>query len=178
MPTRLILFSALVITGLLLDGCKVSTDLGTPCVMVKRDPTDTNTADGIRSVPITEGDFDTEPTGDLISFGAVECEDLVCVQDAQHRQWTNNPATALTGYCSRSCVQGSTTGCSPQADTGNDSDPAQKMDCRALLLDSATMGRLCQTDPAKCEQYFGNNTSPYFCARGATPAAPADGGTP
>lgn len=170
MRTRLILISALLATGVLLEGCKVTTDLGTPCVLVKRDPTDTDASDGIRSVPIVEGDFDTEPAGDLISFGAVECEDLVCVQDAQLRQtdWKNDPNHALTGYCSTSCVQGSTTGCSPQADATNDTNPDLKMSCRALLLDSATMGRLCQTDPAKCQEYFGNNTSPYFCARGGT----------
>lgn len=154
--------------GFVLEGCKVSTDLGTTCELVKRDPTDTSTTGAARTVPIVEGDFDTEPTGDLISFGAVECEDLVCVQDAQHRTWTNNPSTKLFGYCSRSCVTGNADACSPQADGSNDSDPSLMMACRSLLLDSATMGRLCQVDPAKCEQYFGNNTSPYFCARGGT----------
>jgi hypothetical protein len=177
MPTRLILFSALV-TGLLLTGCKVETDLGNQCGMVKRDPTDTDGTDGYRSVPITEGDFpDGEPQGDLISFGALGCEDLVCVQDAAHRKWTGNPSEPLIGYCSRPCVVGSATGCTPQGEISNDTDPDLKMACRSLLLDSATMGRLCQADPDKCAQYFGNTTSPYFCARGEA-AAEGDAGTP
>jgi hypothetical protein len=172
MPKRLLLLSILIVGGLSFVGCSVSTDLGTPCVLVKADPTDTDASDGIRSVPITQSDFDTEPTGDLISFGAVECEDLVCVQDAKHRTWATGdaaPTTALTGYCSRSCVAGSSSACTPQADEANDSNADLKMACRSLLLDEATMGRLCQADPQKCQAYFGNNKSPYFCARGGTP---------
>lgn len=177
MPTRLILLSALA-TCVLLTGCKVDTDLGVECPMVKRDPTDTDGSDGYRNVPITEGDFpDGEPQGDLISFGATKCEDLVCVQDAAHRTWTGDPSTPLTGYCSRPCVVGSATACAPQQELANDSDPDLQMSCRSLLLDPATMGRLCQADPDKCNQYFGNTTSPYFCARGGA-ATEGDAGTP
>lgn len=177
MLTRPALFSALLATSLLLGGCKVDTDLGIQCPMVKADPNDTDPSNGISSVAITEGDFpDGEPKGDLISFGAPGCEDLVCVQDLAHRTWTGDPSTPLIGYCSKPCVVGSASSCTPQSDTSNDEDPDLKMSCRSLLLDSATMGRLCQADPQKCAQYFGNTTSPYFCARGEVTST--DAGTP
>jgi|GEM_PF-270095 len=176
MPTRLILVSTLLASGLLFSGCKVDTDLGIPCHLVKADPTDPT---GKKGVPITEADFpDGEPQGDLISFGSTDCDNLVCVQDAANRNWTGDPTNVLMGYCSKPCIEGSATTCTPQQDTANDEDPGLKMSCRSLLLDSATMSRLCQTDPEKCAQYFGGTTSPYFCARGdGTGTVPTDGGT-
>jgi hypothetical protein len=34
-----------------------------------------------------------------------------------------------------------------------------------LQLDQATIAEICK-DPAKCQAYFDNNRSPFFCARG------------
>ncbi len=40
------------------------------------------------------------------------------------------------------------------------------MGCQPLVLDQDTIAEICK-DPAKCEAYFDNNRSPFFCARGA-----------
>jgi hypothetical protein len=172
MSTRPLLVSLVVAAGLVsaFAACTSTTDLGEPCILVKKNP---DTSSSVQSVPITAKEI--TPGKDFISFGAVECEDLVCVLDAEHTSQIDpdggNPDAPVTGYCSRSCVPGSSTACAPQKDTANDSNPDTSMSCRALLLDPATLGRICQADPAKCQQYFGNNSSPYFCARGGEPDA-------
>ena len=155
--------------GLSILACSASTDLGSPCILVKKNP---DTTSSVQSVPVTPDEITQGK--DFISFGAVECEDLVCVLDGQHTQNAINADGTVSGYCSRSCVPGSSTACTPQADPANDTNPDLAMSCRALFLDPATLGRICQSDPAKCQQYFGSNSSPYFCARGSA----TDGGTP
>ena len=42
--------------------------------------------------------------------------------------------------------------------------------------DPDTIAALCKVDPAKCEEVFGPNRSPSFCARAGVPGT--DGGTP
>ena len=49
-------------------------------------------------------------------------------------------------------------------------NPSQVMACRALVLDDATIAEICK-DPVKCQEYFNNSRSAFFCARGG------DGGT-
>jgi hypothetical protein len=44
------------------------------------------------------------------------------------------------------------------------------MACRALVLDDDTIAEICK-DPVKCQEYFNNSRSAFFCARGG------DGGT-
>ena len=164
MSARPLLIALVAALGIGAAACTVSTDLGSQCVMKKANP------DGGAPLDITESDV--TPGKDFISFGATECEDLVCVIDAAHLQLTGDPNAPVKGYCSRSCAEGSSSTCTPQQDPSWDTDPDKAMSCRALFLDPVTLGKICQADPQKCQQYFGDNSSPYFCARGS-----ADGGT-
>jgi hypothetical protein len=145
-------------------GCKASTDLGKPgCHLLKAGP------DG---GPVNVIVAELSAGQDFLSFGSVECEDLVCVLDSQSvsallAQATANPAVLADpafGYCSHACAQGSTSGCTPQwEDLQN--DPSLVMACRALVLDNDTIAEICR-DPVKCQEYFNNSRSAYFCARG------------
>jgi len=157
-------FSIPLLALLALLGCQDSTDLGKgPCHLVKQGP-DGGPVDVMVSELTLNKDF--------LSFGAVECEDLVCVLDKQGvsavlAQAVSNPAVLSNpalGYCSRACVQGSSTTCTPQFDD-QQNDPALAMSCQQLVLDQATIAAICQ-NPAKCAAYFDNNRSPFFCARG------------
>ena len=160
--------SILSLVLLALGGCQDSTDLGkTPCNLVKKG------ADG-GPEDVLVGELSAGK--DFLSFGAVACEDLVCVLDKQGvaavlAQATSNPAVLSNpalGYCSRACAQGSASTCTPQFDD-QQNDPALVMSCQQLVLDQDTIAEICK-DLAKCQAYFGNNRSPFFCARG-------DGGT-
>ena len=138
-----------------LEGCRVATDLGRPCTLVKKNPDG-----GSGSVGILESDL--PPNKDFISFGATECEDLVCVRDAAVPR-SGIPNATATGYCSRACVPNVTNGC-PASNPDDDKDPNKKLSCRALLLDEQTLGAICSTRPDAC-QSIGDTRSPYFCAR-------------
>lgn len=147
--------------------CNSISEVGKPCVLVKKNPDG-----GTGSVPILESEV--QANKDFISFGAVECEDLVCVRDlSTPRPATATDTTAAVGYCSKPCAQTSTTACR-QYDEALDQKPETKTSCRALLLDESTLAAICQNDPTTCSGYFGNTKSPYFCARGGQ----TDGGTP
>src|SRR5215471_13880247 len=109
---RLLLVVAAV--ALTMMACKADTDLGKPgCHLLKAGP------DG-GPVNVIVGELSAGK--DFLSFGSVECEDLVCVLDYEAvsrllAQATSNPAVLgdpATGYCSHPCAQGSTSGCTPQ----------------------------------------------------------------
>jgi hypothetical protein len=159
-----------VAVALSMMACKADTDLGKPgCHLLKALPDG-----GATNVIVAE----LSAGKDFLSFGAVECEDLICVLDVDGVAQVLAQATAdkgaslgdpATGYCSHSCAQGNTTGCTPQyQDLQN--DPSMIMACRALVLDNDTIAEICK-DPVKCQEYFNNSRSAYFCARGG------DGGT-
>jgi len=165
--TRLLLLVAAAIT-LTMMACKADTDLGKPgCHLLKAGPDG-----GAVDVIVAE----LSAGKDFLSFGAVECEDLICVLDqdavgALLAQATANPAVLsdpARGYCSHACAQGSTSGCTPQFQDLQQ-DPSLIMSCRALVLDNDTIAEICK-DPVKCQEYFNNSRSAFFCARG-------DGGT-
>jgi hypothetical protein len=147
-----VLFLAALIS---LGACRVATDLGRPCTLVKKNPDG-----GSGSLAILEADLPVNK--DFISFGATECEDLVCVRDAAVPK-SNIPNATATGYCSRACVPNVSNGC-PGANPDDDKDPNKKLGCRALLLDEQTLGVICTTQPATC-QSIGDTRSPFFCAR-------------
>lgn len=161
--TRVLLILASAVS-LSMMACKADTDLGKPsCHLLKSGP------DG-GSVNVIVAELSAGK--DFLSFGSVECEDLVCVLDVDAvsnllAQATANPAVLsdpATGYCSHACAQGSTTGCTPQyQDLQN--DPSLVMGCRPLVLDNDTIAQICK-DPVKCEEYFNNSRSAFFCARG------------
>src|SRR5260370_15481570 len=67
-----------------LEGCRVATDLGRPCTLVKKNPDG-----GSGSVGILESDL--PPHKDFISFGATQCEAQDSVPDAPVPQVTSPP---------------------------------------------------------------------------------------
>jgi hypothetical protein len=164
-----------LLVGTLLLGATLlactSTDLGAPCNMVK--------AIGDGGVAfVVVGDLSAGK--DFISFGATECDDLICVVDhssasvqlsqAQRDAGTSFDSPAV-GYCSVNCVQGNNSTCSPQyQDMQN--IPGLAMTCQDLVLDQDLINSICQSDPVSCQEYFGSNRASFFCARGT----PTDGG--
>ena len=94
--TTLVLFAVV--------GCKASSQLGDECAMVKRDPR----VDGGR-LYVTNGEIKVGATKDFISFGSIDCDDLICVRDADYAPPDGgvlNPTETAKGYCSRSCIVG------------------------------------------------------------------------
>ncbi|MFN0062279.1 MAG: adventurous gliding motility lipoprotein CglC [Myxococcaceae bacterium] len=171
-PGRLAVF---VLAVLPLSGCALVTDLGIYCQLVKRNPADTNPADGIDAIAVTQGELpntgaDPESRTDFVSFGATGCENLVCVRNAEFEESVEDglaigAGQPAFGVCSVACVPGNADSCR-SGDSSVDNDPRKRLTCRALVLDEDTLGRIRQADPERYERYFGNNTSPYFCARG------------
>ena len=156
--------SVAAVASLSMMACKADTDLGKPgCSLLKALPDG-----GPTNVIVGE----LSAGKDFLSFGSVECEDLICVADQDRvasllAQATSNPAVLndpATGYCSHACAQGNTTGCTPQYQDLQD-DPSLVMSCRALVLDNDTIAAICK-DPVKCQEYFNNSRSAFFCARG------------
>lgn len=161
--------AATLVAMFALAGCKVPTDLGNECAMVKRDPN----VDGGRLF-IKEGEIKVGANKDFISFGSTDCENLTCVRDADFVRdgGAVDPNAVARGYCSNRCQQGSTC---ESANPDDDNNAQRRLNCRALLLDAETLRALCNgsdADRAKCKANFGNIDSPYFCARGGV----VDGG--
>jgi hypothetical protein len=162
MTLRLAVIAALLMLG----GCAVKTDLGSPCFLVRG----VDGGAGQPKISVRLHESDIRPNKDFISFGATECEDLVCVRDSTFPVGAN-PTDEAQGYCSRPCIQTSTVGC-PSQNEADDKIPSKRLTCRPLLLDEATLAAICNADPEKCTQYFGDTKSPFFCARGT-----GDGGS-
>jgi hypothetical protein len=151
--------------------CSVASQIGKPCTLVKGAP------DG-GTTPVLPGDITQPGTTDIITFGASDCEDQVCVLDeeavpaALAAAGTTGP---ITGYCTTSCAPGTST-CSQQYNNLQNT-AGDKMSCRALVLDSAALAALCGDggSPALCAQLGGGST-PYYCARGKDVNAILDAG--
>jgi hypothetical protein len=139
------------VTAVLVAGCPVDTDNGKECVLLKKGPNDGG------GVPITESEV--TPGKDFVSFGAPECADFVCVRAASAPK-TGDPNATAYGRCSSRCAS--------QDDKCPSAVSNVRLDCRALILDEETLGRLCQQDPTKCERYFGGAQTPWFCAEPGT----------
>ncbi|WP_043432368.1 adventurous gliding motility lipoprotein CglC [Cystobacter fuscus] len=153
---------ALLLMGaaLLCGGCEVPADTGKRCGLVKKDPNDPT---GLGSIPVTPSDIRFNQ--DFISFGAVDCEELVCVRTAGTELQTSgeNEAIQVMGYCSKACNLESTTACAvTHPDTAE--DVKATLGCRPLLLDQVALDTLKRTNPAEFERLFGRNESPNFCA--------------
>ncbi len=160
MSSRLAL---LVSAALLFGGCKETSDIGKPCLLVKRGE---DAKGATIAVPVTRADL--KDGQDFVSFGSLDCEDLVCVLDA------DTPVEAaengqIKGYCSKACKVETLDTC---AVTDPDATEAVKarMACRPLLLDQQALEDLKANDPATYRATFGDNTSPYFCAAEPPPA--------
>lgn len=156
-----------------LAGCRVQTDLGVPCNLVKKDPADTDPSDGYSAVDVTESEV--EPDRDYISFGQPFCEDFICVRDASFVPSANaKPTDPAIGYCSKACEQQAGDApsvneqCPPADPDAVKANAALQLNCRPLLLDPATITAICRDNAQVCEQYFGENRFSTFCARGGT----------
>jgi hypothetical protein len=153
MSARLVVF---VSAALLASACEVTTQLGQECLLIKQDPNNPGESTAILEKEILPGQ-------DFISFGVTDCEDLVCVRDANFAR-DPNPEAQAKGYCSQDCVEGSgKSGCSV-TDDGVPAEIRDRFTCRSLLLDQASLERLRQEDPVAYRRTFGENNSPYFCA--------------
>ena len=163
MLARLLFVSFAVIT---FAGCKPPSDLGTPCTMVKRDPN----VDGGRLF-VRNKEIKVGANKDFISFGSVDCENLVCVRDADFAVPDGgfDPEAVAQGYCSNRCaIVGDIC---PSVSADDDNDAKRRLTCRPLLLDAETLALICNgsaEDKAKCKAYFGNTSRPEFCARGGS----------
>ena len=162
MSARLFIYSGLGLLVAGLAGCPPQTDLNQPCTLVK------SSADG-GAVPLLNNEIPNTHT-DFISFGSTDCDNLVCVRDADLPR-DGGPNDIAYGYCSQPCNPNGSSPC-PSYDPNLDLNASTKLNCRPLLLDEQTLAAICNTDAGACQEFFANTNSPYFCARGQTP----DGG--
>jgi hypothetical protein len=147
--------------ALLASACEVTTQLGQECLLIKQDPDRPGESTAILEREILPGQ-------DFISFGVTDCEDLVCVRDANY-VGDSNPDAQAKGYCSQDCVEGSGKSGCEVTDTGVAENIRTGITCRSLLLDQASLERLRQEDPVAYRRTFGENNSPYFCAVALSP---------
>jgi hypothetical protein len=76
-------------------------DLNTPCRLAKANP------DGGVPLAIKESELrNATVKKEFVSFGASECEELVCVRDSLFTSDAGDDSSAM-GYCSRPCVDSS-----------------------------------------------------------------------
>ena len=154
----------LLSAALLATGCTVTTDLGKPCVLKK--------TVGTEVVSILQSELGTGQ--DYIAFGITECDDLICVRDADEPflaepEDPNQPRRTAVGYCSRACIEGSDASACEVTDSSVPSALSDRMACRSLLLDTQTLERLRADDPAAYRRTFGETLSPFFCAGNLKP---------
>lgn len=149
---------ALVVLVLgLASSCRVPSDLGAPCTLMR--PSDAGL------VAVTEGEIQRRLAThafDVLTFGAVECEELVCVREAESPAGAS-PDSPARGHCSRECRPG------VACRTGNeaiDAVPERALGCRALLLDEATLNALSRVDAGIVPIAAAGAREPYFCAAG------------
>lgn len=139
----------------------VSGDLNQECTLVRGNP------DGGIAIPLLKTDdvIKNSANKDFVSFGSTDCEDQRCVRDSTFKDRDGDTTPYAKGYCSTSCVAGSSIGCQSY-DGKLDSDAKTSLSCRPLLLDETTLAAIKAADPVRYQQTFGMTTSPYFCARG------------
>ncbi|HEX8438168.1 adventurous gliding motility lipoprotein CglC [Archangium sp.] len=164
----------LVGAALVLGGCEIKSDIGKSCVLVRK-ATDQELKDhpelgktrDIMESELREGQ-------DFISFGSVECEDLICVRDGGFEPGlaagTDLTKTAAKGYCSKACLDGALQNNCAVTDPAAVESVKDRMACRALLLDQKALEDLKASDPAAYSATFGDNNSPSFCAAESPPA--------
>lgn len=156
--------------AILASACTESGDIGYPCVLVKSD------GDG-GTVQIYEGEL--APNRDILSIGAIECEDFYCVrhrgtEPTQATDENGNPIDPNTiparGVCTRPCVVTNERSCDAVHPTADLTDGP--FSCRPLVLDPETLADVC--DDPNPPPICGATTQSTYCAQGGTPA---DAGT-
>ncbi|MCP3097708.1 adventurous gliding motility lipoprotein CglC [Myxococcus sp. K15C18031901] len=166
--------SALILTStaLFLGGCKVSSEIGKPCNLVRKATPEELAQGSDKTVDMLEKEVTS--TQDVVSFGAVECEDLICIRDSAYPRELGpdgnvNENAIARGYCSKPCVEGSNA-CEVKDTSDVEPNLPGRMACRPLLLDQDTLDAIRSADEAFYRRIFGENNSPYFCA-GALPGS-------
>jgi hypothetical protein len=156
-------------------GCTEETDLGKECTLVSRGPS------GDREAILNR---DLRPGQEVISFGTTECDNLICVRDADFVGTSNAPGDPAKGYCSTDCTPPTGPLATDQCLTGNAQtdapDSGTRLTCRPVLLEPAVLAALQANDPELYKRFFGDTAGGQFCSRGdGRPDAPAgaDGGT-
>jgi hypothetical protein len=142
---RLLASTIAVLLAAGLAGCSVETDLGQTCKMTRPD------TEGGAPIEL-EASSITSETLDWISFGAAECDDLVCVRTAG----SPNPAHEngmARGYCTKPCIDASD--CAPDFQGRKGA-----MGCEQLLPDLEELKR---TNPEEYERIFGSGTATNYC---------------
>lgn len=164
----------LMSAALLLGGCEVSSEIGKECTLVRKATAEESAANGGRKfMPILQKEVARNQ--DVISFGSIECEDLICVRDADFPPkmmddpsdpggaQIDDPEAEAKGYCSKECVEGSNA-CEVKDTSGVLEGLPERMSCRSLLLDQATLEALRSANESRYRETFGENNSPFFCA--------------
>jgi hypothetical protein len=164
----------LVGAALWCGGCTVSSDVGKSCVLVRKATEEERAAFPQLGETRSILENQLKAGQDFISFGSVECEDLVCVRDASYNPNLpagSDPSTvAAKGYCSKACVVDPLQNSCAVTTSDVEEEVASRMSCRALLLDQLALEELRRTDPAAYRATFGDNNSPFFCA-GSKPSS-------
>ena len=154
---------ALSISALFLGlaGCSTYTDLGVECLLVKGKDEAGNL------IYITNGELVEKL--EYISHGG-ECDNYVCVRDADMVFVEGDPDAAATGYCSNNCVPGAPDNCTPANSAHEDPESAEFLSCREMSLDPELLAYFRDNDPEQYRRLFGDGTTPFYCARGDGPA--------
>jgi hypothetical protein len=153
MSVRLALLAA---AALICGGCEVPSEVGKPCLMVKK----SSSADRKFDLVLPS---DIQLDQDFISFGAQDCEDLICVRNAGSKLELSEGGSVL-GYCSKACLPESTTNACAVNHPEATAEVKSTMSCRALLLDQKALDDLRLNNPSEYRSTFGENASPTFCA--------------
>nr|WP_275583578.1 adventurous gliding motility lipoprotein CglC [Archangium primigenium] len=145
--------------ALLCGGCEVPSEVGKPCLLVKKSSSPDRKFD-----PVVPADVQLDQ--DFVSFGSQDCEDLICVRSAGPTLETTpeGDIVRVLGYCSKACAgEGAASTC---AVNHPDAKPEVKanMACQSLLLDQQALNDFRTSDPVGYRATFGENVSPYFCA--------------
>ena len=142
--------------SLLISACYVDDGLGDKCLLVKKDPSDPT---GKRALTIKESEIQALGNVDIISWGATECENMVCVR-ASNTPFSATPTTTdAVGFCSRACAENNPEACLTHDPSIDNNDP---FECRALALDPEELIRITQEHP---ELIPPGVTSPFYCAK-------------
>lgn len=163
MKPRLVLA---LMTFSLASACDVVSEVGKPCVLVRKARADDPVAPGTKAFPMKESEVNASGQ-DFVSFGSVGCEELICVRDAAFPKSENGDSPAQ-GYCSDECIVGSSTDTCKVTDGDALPTVKSRMTCRSLVLDPETLAALQLSDPASYKRIIGTNRSSTFCAGAIT----------
>ncbi|MCE9666727.1 adventurous gliding motility lipoprotein CglC [Myxococcus stipitatus] len=161
--------SALILssTALLVSGCQVSSEIGKPCALVRKATQQELDQGSNKTVEMLEKEVTSKQ--DVVSFGAVHCEDLICIRDAAYPRALGEDGqvdgdAVAWGYCSKPCVEGTDSACDVKDTDDVQADLPGRMACRPLLLDQDTLDAIRAADEGFYRRIFGENNSPFFCA--------------